>query len=203
MYLAFDSETTGLPQWEKPSDDPCQPHLVQVAMIRYDDAFEETGRLYAIVRPDGWEIPEEAAKIHGVTTERALAEGRPLAEVVQEAESLAAGAKLRIGHNISFDVRMIRIACKRLGKEDFLEHIEKFCTMRKTMEICKITKPDGKKGYKWPNLQEAHRIIIGHEFDEAHDALADVLASVAVYRAVSGEVPSLASPAPAEAYQFL
>ncbi len=42
--LAYDTETTGLPDWNKPSDDPGQPRITQLAAELFDD---ETGEVLA------------------------------------------------------------------------------------------------------------------------------------------------------------
>ncbi|KSJ98283.1 hypothetical protein APA24_21400 [Pseudomonas aeruginosa] len=34
----FDFETTGIPEWKLPSEDPCQPHIVEVAALLCDAA---------------------------------------------------------------------------------------------------------------------------------------------------------------------
>ena len=72
--LVFDVETTGLPLWNEPSEDPRQPHLVQLAALLVDDDTRQViSTLDVIVRPDGWLIPEDVAAVHGITTERAAA----------------------------------------------------------------------------------------------------------------------------------
>jgi hypothetical protein len=46
--------------------------------------------------------------------------------------------------------------------------------MISTVDLCKI---DGPYGYKWPKLEELHRFLFKHDFDGAHDALADIQAT--------------------------
>ena len=74
MYLFFDTETSGLPKsWKAPpSDVDNWPHAVQVGWVlcKPDGSVEEERD--AIVKPDGWTIPDAAARVHGITTERAL-----------------------------------------------------------------------------------------------------------------------------------
>ena len=80
-YLFFDTETTGVPKnYKAPSSDlenwSCR--LVQLSWIVKNDKQEELSRGNFIVKPDGFEIPTEASDIHGITTEKALAEGLEL-----------------------------------------------------------------------------------------------------------------------------
>lgn len=45
------------------------PRLVQLAWILADDKGNKIHSGNLIVRPDGFEIPTDAAKVHGITTE--------------------------------------------------------------------------------------------------------------------------------------
>lgn len=75
LVLIYDTETTGLPLFKEPSEDPRQPHLVELCGLLYDEASREIVDSYhTLIRPDGWTIPDEVAEIHGITTERALAD---------------------------------------------------------------------------------------------------------------------------------
>jgi DNA polymerase III epsilon subunit-like protein len=65
----------------------------------------------------GVEIPEGAAEIHGVTTERARAEGRALGEVVAEvlAALVARPAGALVVFNATYDLTVLDRECRRLG----------------------------------------------------------------------------------------
>ena len=83
-YLFFDTETTGIPQdYKAPCTDTDNwPRLVQLGWILTDSRGNELRRGNRIVRPEGFEIPAAASDVHGITTERALAEGEPLRDVM-------------------------------------------------------------------------------------------------------------------------
>jgi DNA polymerase-3 subunit epsilon len=83
--LFFDFETTGIIHANLPEAHESQPHIVQVAALLIVDG-REVSSIDVIVDP-GNEIPIGAAKIHGITTEKARAEGRPLGDVVPEVET--------------------------------------------------------------------------------------------------------------------
>src|SRR6478735_3118086 len=121
LALFFDTETSGLPLFSEPSEDPRQPHIVQLAAALVNlDTREVLEELNVIIKPDGWEIPDEVAVIHGITTERALAEGIPEIEALDRFLALNARAEVRIAHNEQFDARILRIAIKRLKADDAL-----------------------------------------------------------------------------------
>ena len=193
--LVFDVETTGLPLWNEPSEDPRQPHLVQVAALLVDaDTRQVLSTLDVIVRPDGWLIPEDVAQVHGITTERAAALGVPESLALELLLALHERSELRVAHNEPFDMRMVRIAIKRhLDDPDALADAWKAaptaCTQRLSTPICQLPATDrmraaGRTHYKSANLQEAYRHFFGHGFDGAHSALADVQACMAVYFAI-------------------
>lgn len=116
MYLVFDTETTGIPEFSKPSDDPGQPHVVDIACSLYDGIGLEIGRFDAIINP-GVEIPDEVAQIHGITTEIAREHGIPPGEALDRFLELVRRAAVIVGHNVSFDIRMMRIMAARVTGE--------------------------------------------------------------------------------------
>lgn len=210
---AYDTETTGLPDWNQPSESEQQPHLVEIAALLFDGTTE-IDRFHTIVRPDGWTIPDEVAQIHGITTERAMDEGIPEPEAVARFLSLHAQSDLRVAHNESFDARILRIAIKRYGHGangwDMLTQDERdaiadafkarpaYCTSNAAKPLMKLpptpkmlASPRFRNSYKQPNLQEAHQHFLGESFEGAHGALADAEACARVYFAMT-KVPAAA-----------
>jgi hypothetical protein len=53
--------------------------------------------------------------------------------------------------------------------------------MRATIQFCALPFPSGRKGCKFPKLEELHRILFNEEFAGAHDAMADVSATARCY----------------------
>lgn len=183
--LFFDTETTGLPDFKKPAEDPSQPHIVQLGAILYDDDPRVVSEINLLVRPDGWTIPAEASGVHGITQEKAEKFGLPLATVMLLFLDLCRRADLLVAHNYSFDAKMVRREFHHLAIPSHAEEFRKrqsYCTMAASTDLCKLP---GKYGYKWPKMQEAHVHFFGKEFDGAHDAMADVRACAAVYFALN------------------
>lgn len=195
--LFFDTETTGVPIWREPSDSEGQPHLVEIAAklceikenkLNVVDEFE------AIIKPNGWDIPKEVSDIHGITMEKALEEGIEEKEAVKKFIELHASSDLRAGHNISFDDRILRIAFKRYFTDvlaEFYKSQPKFCTMWESLNICKLPPTKAMlarnmKGYKKPSLAEAYKHFTGKEMENAHRAMADVEATIEVYKGIKG-----------------
>jgi DNA polymerase III subunit epsilon len=179
----FDTETTGLPRrWDVPLTPATLdnwPRMVQFAWILCDDAGNEIAAANRIVRPQGYAIPDAASRIHGITNERALAEGLPLADVVAEALPHLDQATHLVAHNVSFDHAILGAECLRLGHPLPFGKKPLRCTMKESTAYCKL--PGRYGDYKFPSLAELHKKLFGKPHPEAHDARADVLACQAAY----------------------
>ena len=161
MYLFFDTETTGLPKrWNAPVTDlENWPRLVQLAWIMYDDRGNMLESRDVIVKPEGFTIPPEASRVHGITTLVAREKGEPLQEVMEQFARKIDEATALVGHNISFDECIVGAEFERLRMMTTLFLKPKYCTMKLSTDYCK------------------HQVLFGSGFDNAHNALADVEAT--------------------------
>lgn len=193
--LCYDTETSGLPDWGKPSEDPCQPRVVQLCAELFDDeTLRVYSRLSVILRPDGWTIPDEVAAVHGITTDIALAHGLPMRAILPMFLSLWKQSDIRVAHNESFDMRMLRIEIKRDPgfSDDFADKWKAapaYCTQAKSSPILNLPPTAkmiaaGRKHAKSPNLGEAFEFFTGRKLEGAHDAAVDVEACKTVYLAI-------------------
>jgi len=178
MYLFFDTETNGLPKsWKAKEDDVSNfPRIVQLAYAMYKPNGELVGERVDIIIPEGFTIPKEASDVHGISTERANAEGKPLAEVLTEFQKAVRYSKHLVAHNIKFDFPVVNCEYIRANIGWSGKYLEQICTMLGSMDFCKLPNAYGYSGYKYPNLTELHNILFGEGFDGAHDALVDVQA---------------------------
>lgn len=180
MILAFDTETTGKANFKLPVSDPNQPRIIQLGAILYDDEWKVRAEVNLIAK--GIPIPEEAAAVHGITTEIAQQCGVSPFILLDTFKELSEHATVVVAHNFAFDRFMLAIEIARqtdcIGTFGHLQDIS-FCTMLAMTNICKIPGPYGNK---WPKLQEAYQHAYGQPFEGAHDAMADVRACASVYR---------------------
>ncbi|MCW5912798.1 MAG: 3'-5' exonuclease, partial [Cyclobacteriaceae bacterium] len=109
MYLIFDTETTGIPHNKTAplTDLDNWPRLVQLAWQLHDHTGKLLSRNNSIIKPDGFDIPFKAEQVHGISTQRALEEGRDLEAVLAEFRKDLEQTRLLIGHNIEFDINII------------------------------------------------------------------------------------------------
>jgi DNA polymerase III epsilon subunit-like protein len=184
MLFFFDTETTGLPLWRDPSDDPRQPHLVQLAALLCEEDGEIVDTYSTIVDPGpGVCFEPEALKAHGITPERAAAEGCSPNEALDRFFNMCRRGRMLVGHNISFDIRIVRIAAARVYGKKWDNEAPTYCTMKRSTNICRIphANPRHAQDWKWPRLEEAVRHFFGEGLEGAHDALVDVLACHRIY----------------------
>ncbi len=176
MYLFFDTETTGLPRnWKAPvSDLKNWPRLVQLAWLLYDDDGKEAEAASYIIKPDDYTIPPGSSKIHGITTERALAEGAEIGTVLHEFKTSIDQADFLVAHNMSFDDKIVGAEFVRCKMGNAFMQKKRICTMKSSTDFCGI---DGPYGYKWPTLTQLHQKLFGSGFNEAHDASVDIKAT--------------------------
>ncbi len=140
----------------------------------------ETGKLIEaknyIIKPEGFEIPYSAEKVHSISTEKALTEGENLEFVLTEFAKDIEKSKFIIAHNIDFDNNIIGAEFLRKKIKNKLFETPQICTKEISTDFCAL--PGGKAGkFKWPNLTELHNKLFNEDFEEAHNAMADVTAT--------------------------
>jgi len=173
MFVIFDTETTGLPGSFKapPSDIDNWPRVVQLAWEAFDTGGRKKGAQSYVVRPDGFKIPREAERVHGISTEIARRAGVPVAEVLGEFVDALGKATVVVAHNFNFDASVVGAELCRLRIRDPFRQKTRVCTMEAATEYCALP---GKYGFKWPTLAGLHLKLFGEVVKETHDAAADV-----------------------------
>lgn len=180
MILIFDTETTGLPDRTLPLDDAGQPHIVQFGAVLADDDGGEVETLSTIVRPDGWTITDAAAAIHGITTQRALAEGIEAGDALDAFLGLARQARTVVAHHLDFDRHgppgpgVRALARGRLVHDGTVPADLNLPASGWMLE-------QGLTGPKPPSLKDSYRHFFGEDLTHHHDALADARASARIF----------------------
>lgn len=179
MYLIFDTETTGLPKrWDAPITDTNNwPRCIQIAWQLHDDMGKLIEHQDYLVKPEGFNIPYDAERIHGISTELAEAEGILIAEVLEKFNSSLTKAKFIVGQNLGFDVNIMGCEFHRMGVESPMASLPVLDTCTEvTASLLKL--PGGRGGkFKLPTLTELHSYLFNQPFAEAHNATADVEAT--------------------------
>ncbi len=176
-FFFFDCETTGLPARRNLAVEEVDgwPRLVQLAWAVFDAWGKPKAVESRIVRPDGFIIPADSIRIHGITQERALAAGAPIAEVLDLfAASSEEPYDAVVAHNIEFDRSVVGAELIRAGRRTRLFERPPLCTMKTTTSLLRLPGP---YGYKWPKLEELYGYLFGGTYEGAHDAGRDVEAT--------------------------
>jgi DNA polymerase-3 subunit alpha len=179
MYLIFDTETTGLPKrWDAPvTDSDNWPRCIQIAWQLHDGMGNVIEHQDYLIQPDGFNIPFDAEKIHGISTELAQAKGIPLREMMHKFSEALSKSKFLVGQNVGFDINIMGAEFHRLGLDNPLPELPVLDTCTETTaQLCQI--PGGRGGkFKLPTLTELHEFLFNQPFAEAHNATADVEAT--------------------------
>ena len=179
MYLIFDTETTGLPRnWSAPiTDTDNWPRCIQIAWQLHDDFGNLIEHQDYLVKPEGFNIPFDAERIHGISTELAEAQGIGLNEVLEKFNIALSKSKFIVGQNVGFDVNIMGCEFHRMGMQSPMSSMPVLDTCTEvTASLLKL--PGGRGGkFKLPTLTELHQYLFGVPFSEAHNATADVEAT--------------------------
>jgi DNA polymerase-3 subunit alpha len=179
MYLIFDTETTGIPHNKTAplTDLENWPRLVQLAWQLHNEYGGLLTQHNFIIKPEGFDIPFKAEKVHGISTRRALEEGHDLKEVLALFQTDLKKTNVLVGHNIEFDISIIGAEFIRQSVEtSSLLALQKIDTGLVSIDYCQL--PGGMGGkLKMPRLDELYGKLFGKKSEDAHDASYDVAAT--------------------------
>jgi DNA polymerase III subunit alpha len=179
MYLIFDTETTGLPRsWSAPITDTSNwPRCVQIAWQLHDEMGNLIEHQDYLIKPEGYNIPYDAERIHGISTQLAIEEGFLLQEVLEKFNIALSKTKYIVGQNVGFDVNIMGCEFHRAGITSPMVKMPVLDTCTEvTASLLRL--PGGRGGkFKLPTLTELHQYLFNQPFAEAHNATADVEAT--------------------------
>jgi len=156
--LIFDTETTGLPKTREPAfkGENNWPHMVSIAWTVIDSDMKELRSEYHIVKPR-WTIPEDSIAIHGITQEKAEAEGKPLSTIMQL--FLETEHDKMVAHNMNFDYNVLVNAFLWDLKMVTPDFKPRYCTMEFMRSIMRLPAANN-RGYKNPKLTELYEYVM-------------------------------------------
>ncbi len=180
MHIVIDLETTGLP-CQKPS--PFRGYypytqvsryessrIVSICWIVLDDDFKETVRTYHVIKPDGFSIPIESTRIHGISHDEAVNIGVSIEQVIRELHQAAKNCRYFVAHNVHFDRNVLLSELHRYNANATLnkiKYLKTYCTMKNGRPYTALR--------KMPKLTELYKSIHNEEMTNAHNALDDAV----------------------------
>jgi DNA polymerase III epsilon subunit-like protein len=210
----FDTETTGLPKTKILNDESLAlwPHVVQFSYIIYDTELQKIIKKvdFVIKIPTNINISDEVSDIHGITNFISQNSQYKMddALILFSNDYLNYGIDLIVGHNLSFDINMLKIELMReigqvidtINKRQFSQLLDSlndmnqesqkspespnlYCTMLKSIELCnlKMKTKYGKEYLKFPKLSELHMKLFNSSPRNLHNSLNDVLICLRCY----------------------
>lgn len=171
--VAFDLETTGL--------NTQTDHIIQIGLVKFDKStYEELGHIMFYIKPEtNFSIDPYAQEKHGISKDFVIENGVLLRDVWGEISEFIGDCDILSYNGNSFDVPMLYNNLKRYNLEfDFVsrKYYDSMVVERKRIQ------------YK---LSETYKRYTGEELEDAHDALADVRATVQVFKHQFEQVPDM------------
>lgn len=177
-FLGIDCESTSV--------DPWTARIVELAIAEVAPDGQVLSSSRWVVNPDV-DIPTEAAAIHGITTERARAEGVPVAEALAglSARLYDNGLKAPVaGFNMRYDLPLILSEADRHGVD-----VPMFAPVLDAMVVDRGCDRYRKGSRKLTAVADHYDVALGAD---AHGALADAVAAARVMHALVARFPELA-----------
>lgn len=181
--VGFDTETTGV--------NVEQDRIVTASLIhiRPGQPIERDAHMVAV----DIDIPAEATAVHGITTERARAQGRPSADVVAEVvdvleATLLAGTPV-VGMNVPYDLTILDREARRCGVRTLGERLGgSVAPIVDVRVLDRYVDTYRSGGRKLTDLCATYRVRI----DQAHDSTWDAIAACRVAWRICQQYPEIA-----------
>lgn len=185
--LVFDTETTGLIPRRYESISEC-PYILQLACILYDT---KTNHVIDVINEyvsisDNIEIPERVTEINKITRELLVEKGKDINGILDKFYNLLGRCDMILGHNVDFDVKMIKLEFQRNSKvmeDNMIQKLYKYyCTMKSGTALCQI-QCENKYGkyFKYPRLEELYYHLFKKLPENLHDAYTDIVVCLQCY----------------------
>ncbi len=176
LVVGFDLETTGV--------DTNTARIVTASVVLLDAKGQVVNQREWLVDP-GVEIPEAATAVHGVSTEKARAEGMPAAQGVAEILNLLQFASQQspiVAFNASYDFSVLHAEALRYGLVPIIPGnvIDPFIIDKQVDKF--------RKGKRTLAAACEHYGVV---LENAHTSFADSVACVGVARAIAQKFPQL------------
>lgn len=177
--LVFDTETTWFIDKKENSLDK-QPYIIQFAWIigeLKNWKFSEINRINDFVKPK-IPIPFASSQVHHIY-DVDVKDAPDIKEKIDDFLNVINSCDVIIWHNIEYDEEMIKLELKRLDRLFDYNPKQVICTMKSTVDFCKI-KWMGDR-FKYPKLWELYKTLFWEYFIWAHDAMVDVEATLKAF----------------------
>ena len=193
--LVFDTETTGLQEKGASIYDKSKwPYIIQLSYILYDISNNSSLIKNNYIKLDeSVAISQESFNIHNISREILHEQGINIVDALKEFNECLKTCDIVVGHNISFDKRMIFVECFRHAVAQYFTRYEgndkipkpEFCSMKNTTHYCKLERlsKTNQVYIKNPKLSELYLLLFPNETlpTNLHNSLVDVAMTLRCY----------------------
>jgi DNA polymerase III epsilon subunit-like protein len=178
-YIVLDTETTGLPMKRINVNQISDTYAYATArMLQFSwGMYDRDGKLIQtndhIIKPENYEV--RSTEIHGITKEIAN-RGEKFVKILGKFLDDMGKAKYLIGHNIEFDINVLKNECLNRNMMDEMKMIDgkkTICTMKTCKNLVNSKSKIGRS--KNPTQHELFEFVMGREMENAHNSKYDVL----------------------------
>lgn len=167
--IFLDTETTGLPKTSATKLN-MQPYILEISAIATDDDLNITNEINTYIKPPV-DIPDFITKINGIDN-NTVKKAPTFIKICDELSYFFLGEDTVIGHNVTFDLTMLRY---ELMRHDLHYHfpwpINWICTVECSQSI----------RHRRLKLEQLHELATGKKHKNAHRARSDVKALITCY----------------------
>ena len=176
MYLLFDSSANGRPKsYKAPLDDSFNwPRMLHLSWIILNEELKPIEDYDCIINPEGFSPLAKALKSHHLDEEAVRKSENQLKDVLTKFKESVDRSSYVFAHNLQYNEGIVGSEYYRNSMSNPLIAADKYCLMHEATYFCKLK---GKRGYKWPTLQEMHSIIFKQGYTPSNNARADVIAA--------------------------
>ena len=202
--LFYDLETTGLVNTQRnTAPEECYPdykdltkyntaRIVSIGWLyikefNYDCEIKIDNISECIIKPNGFIIPNESIKIHGITNECAINNGIRLKKILKKIGKIIKSCDYIIGYNVYYDINILLSELHRKKRNLTINKILKLKEEKNIICIGQIAsmnaKPSGwlkRFNYQMPSQVNVYRQLFNEELENAHNAKSDVLGMIKI-----------------------
>lgn len=165
--VCLDTETTGL--------DKTKDRIIQLALVKFSTKTRETvdSRTWYIIPSGEWNIEPSATDVHGLTKEFILANGVSLKSIYDDFINFIEGCDFLTYNGNAFDWSFIQREFEREGIDNHIFHPDSGHKLYDSFFIETL--------HNSHRLSDVYHKYTGKTLNDAHDALADVKATIDVF----------------------
>lgn len=157
--------------------------IVQIGWIYLEDfdytyEIQPENILSKLVKPDGFEIPEESIKIHKITNEIANEKGLSIKKVLKKIVKIFEEVEYIIGYNIYYDINILLNEMNRLKMKSSIKQIKNLIKNQKILCIGELAKQYKNYRGNMPKQTTIYRVLFEKDLENAHNAQYDIYGTI-------------------------